>query len=294
MNRLEGIRAFIEVADRGSFVEAARARRMSAAAASRAIAALERELGVALLRRTTRSVSLTSEGAAYLEQCRHAIAVLDDAERALRGKNAEPGGLLVVTAPVVFGRMHILPITARLLRDHSALGIDLVLTDRIVRLADEGVDVAVRIADLTDSSLLGVRVGETKRVLVASPAYLADRGTPTESHALRNHDLIEFDSPVGEWRFTERQHSKQRTEPRLRTNSIEAAIDAAVAGLGLTRVLCYQVREHLAAGRLVQVLAEQSPPPVPISLLFQANRQSSPNVRAFIDATKTELRLRLS
>jgi DNA-binding transcriptional LysR family regulator len=292
MDRLERLRALIEVAERRSFSGAARALRTSPAAMSRAVAALEQELGVALLRRTTRHVSLTPEGAAFLEECRHAIEKLDNAARVIRGGNAEPRGLLSISAPIVFGRMHVLPIVTELLEVHHDLRVELMLTDRFARLVDEGVDVAVRIAELTDSSLLGVRVGETQRVLVASPDYLAAREMPQTLAALADHDLVAFDafSPSGEWGFGSRSVG---FEPRLLTNSVETAIAAAISGLGITRTFCYQVCEHVAAGRLVEVLAQSRPPPVPISLLFQANRQGSPNVRAFVGAAKSGLRARL-
>ena len=290
MDRLERIRVLIDVAERRSFSAAARARRTSAAAVSRAVAALELELGVALLRRTTRHVALTPEGAAFVEECGRAIDLLDDAARIAR-KNAEPRGLLVVSAPVVFGKMHVLPIVAGLLKTHPGLRVELMLTDRFARLVDEGVDVAVRIADLADSSMTGVRVGETRRVLVASPAYVSARGTPRDIRSLADHDLIAFDSlaPNGEWRFGPNSRTAMRIQPRLLTDSVEAAIDAALAGLGVARAFHYQVRQHVAAGRLVELLPEHAPQPVPITLLFQANRQTSANVRAFVEASKSEL-----
>ena len=178
MDRFEALRTFVAVADHQSFAEAARRLRISPTAASRAIAGLEEALGVTLLRRTTRSVGLTPEGAAYLQRCRIALDELDDAERSLRGEDAEPRGELIVTAPVVFGRMHILPIVTILLRAHPQLDVHLILVDRVIRLVEEGIDVAVRIADLSDSSLHAIRVAEVRRVLVASPAYLAERGVP--------------------------------------------------------------------------------------------------------------------
>lgn len=293
MDRIERLRALIEVAERRSFSAAARALRASPAAMSRAVAALEGDLGVALLRRTTRHVSLTPEGAAFIEECRYAIERLDEAERVIRGGNTEPRGRLIVSAPIVFGRMHVLPIVAELLKVYPALCVELILTDRLARLAEEGVDVCVRIGELTDSSLLTVRVAETRRILVASPDYLIGHGAPETVAALADHDLIAFDAlaPNGEWRFGPR--SALRLDPRLRTSSVEAAIAAAIADVGIARVFSYQVREHIAAGRLSEILAERAPPPVSISLLFQANRQTSPNVRAFIDAVKSGLGRRL-
>lgn len=296
MDRLERLRVLIEIAERRSFSAAARARRTSAAAVSRAVAALEQELGVALFRRTTRHVALTPEGAAFVEESRHAIAMLDDAARVARGGSAEPRGRLVVTAPVVFGRMHVLPIVTELLETHPELRIELMLTDRFVRLTDEGADVAVRIADLADSSMVRVQVGETRRILVASPTYIAARGVPKDMQALRQHELLAFDAfaPNSEWRLGRGSGLVVRFEPRLLTNSMEAAIDASIAGVGIALVLGYQVREHINAGRLVEIRINDSPPSVPISLLFQANRQSSPNVRAFVEACKSKLRGRFA
>lgn len=282
------LKVFVAVADKASFAEAARSLRISPTAATRAIAALEGSLGATLLRRTTRAVSLTADGTAYLERCRHALDELDDAARSLRGENAEPRGLLVVTAPIVFGRMHIRPIVSQLLRAHSKLDVRLTLTDRVVRLVDEGIDVAVRIAQLSDSSLHALRLGEVRRVLVASPDYLAARGTPATIGALRDHDLIAFDnfSRNDEWRFSSSGHAVVRFKPRLLTNSVDAAIDAAIDGLGIARTLSYQVMRHVAEGRLALVLDDLSPPPAPVSLLYQANRQRSPNVRAFVETAK--------
>lgn len=294
MDRLQALRTFVAVADRRSFVEAARSLGVSPTAASRAVAGLEDTLGVTLLRRTTRSVALTPEGEAYLERCRHALDELDDAARAVRGHEAEPRGTLIVTAPVVFGRMHILPIVERLLRAHSALDAKLMLTDRVVRLAEEGIDIAVRIADLTDSALHAVRVTQVRRVLVASPDYLKRRAVPRRVAELRSHDLIGFDNFTrnGEWRFGSDGENVVRCEPRLMTNSVEAAIDAAMSGIGITRVLDYQVEQHVRAGRLRYVLSGSDPPPVPVSLVYQANRLRSPNVRALIDEARRHFSVR--
>lgn len=282
------LKVFVAVADKASFVEAARSLRISPTAATRAIAALESSLGVTLLRRTTRAVSLTADGVAYLERCRHALDELDDAARSLRGENAEPRGLLVVTAPILFGRMHVRPIVSQLLCAHPKLDVRLTLTDRVVRLVDEGVDVAVRIAELSDSSLHALRLGEVRRVLVASPDYLAARGTPATIAALRDHDLIAFDnfSRNGEWRFAGPGHAVIRFRPRLLTNSIDAAIDAAIDGLGFARALSYQVMRHVADRRLALVLDDLAPPAAPVSILYQGNRQRSPNVRAFVETAK--------
>ena len=292
MDRLDQLRTFAAVADRASFAEAARSLGISPTAASRGVASLEESLGVALLRRTTRSVALTPEGAAYLERCRRALDELNDAARSIRGDRAEPRGLLIVTAPILFGRMHILPIVIRLLNAHPALDVRLALTDRYVRLVDEGVDIAVRVGELGDSSLHAVHIVEVRRTLVASPAYLAARGAPTDAAGLRSHDLITFDifAPNGEWRFGPDLKTVVRCEPRLMTDSVEAAIDAAIDGAGIARTLNYQTDPHVVAGRLRYLLPDLNPPPLPVNLVYQANRLSSPNVRTFLEEARRTFR----
>ena len=292
MDRLDWLRLFVAVADRASFAEAARSLGVSPTAASRGVAALEDALGVALLRRTTRSVALTPEGAAYLERARRALEELDDAARSARGDQAEPRGLLVVTAPVVFGRLRILPIVVRLLRAHPELEVRLTLTDRFSRIVEEGIDVAARIGELADSTLHAARVGRVRRALVASPAYLEARGEPAAPSDLIDHDLIAFEglSLNGEWRFGPKLATIVRCEPRLMTDSVDAAIAAAVDGVGVTRCLTYQADPHVAKGRLRYVLAAFEPPPWPVQLVYQANRVRSPNVRAFLDEARRTFR----
>ncbi|MFO1057463.1 MAG: LysR family transcriptional regulator [Dongiaceae bacterium] len=288
MDRLTALRTFVLVSEHQSFVEAARRMRVSPTAASRGIADLERALGVTLLRRTTRAVNLTPEGAAYVERCRRVLDDLDDADRSLRGEDEEPRGTLFVTAPAVFGQMHVLPIVTDLMRRHRQLAVRLMLSDRVVRLVEEGIDVAVRIADLSDSALHAVRLADVRRPLVASPAYLAARGEPRQVADLHDHDLIVFDrfAPNGEWRFTAEGRPAIRCVPRLLTDSVEASVGAAVAGAGIARVLSYQVADHVRAGRLRYVLEPFEPPAWPIHLVFQANRRRTPNVGAFIAAAQ--------
>lgn len=292
MDQLDALRTFVAVAQRRSFAEAARGLHISPTAASRAVSELERTLGAVLLRRTTRSVMLTPEGGAYLERCRAALEELEDAARSLRGEDSEPRGRLIITAPVVFGRLHILPIVSGLLRAHRGLSVHLMLTDRVIRLAEEGIDVAVRIAHLADSALHAVKVAEVRVVLVASPAYLAERGMPSDAAALQAHDLIAFDSGLGaaEWRFGAEGRPVVRVEPRLLTNSIDATLEAALSGLGITRLYSYQTDAAVAAGRLVYLLPELEPQAVPVTLVFQANRRGTPNVRGFIAAAQSYFR----
>lgn len=294
MDRFAALRAFVLVAEGKNFTEAAHHLRTSPTAVSRAVAQLEDQLGVALLRRTTRAVSVTPEGAVYLERCRTILDDLDDADRSVRDQGTEPRGMLVVTAPTVFGRTHILPVVTALMRQYRGLNIDLSLSDRVVRVVEEGIDVAVRIADLSDSALHAIRIAETRTALVASPDYLSERGEPSGAAQLHNHDLIVFGglAPSNEWRFAGEGRPAVRCNPRFFTNSVEAAIEAALQGLGIARVLSYQVQDFVSHGRLKYVLETIEPPPKPVSLVFQARRQRAPNTAAFIEACKCYSRAR--
>jgi len=281
----------MSAAEHLSFAEAGRRLNLSPTTVTRAIAALEASLGVQLLMRTTRSVSLTEEGMVFLEHCRAGIDEIDLAFDTARGTASAPRGTLTVTAPVMFGRMHVLPIVTELLTLYPELKIRLLLIDRVVRLVEEGIDLAVRIADLPDSSMHMLRVGQVRRVLSASPAYLEKRGEPTTRAALRGHDLIameDTDSSYRGWGI----ESGQRAElpPRLSVNSMDAAISAAVAGLGIVQTFSYQIADHVEAGRLRRILAEEPAPALPVSLLFQSGRKDRPNIRAFIDAPMRRLK----
>lgn len=290
MDRLRTLRTFISVAEHASFAEAGRRLNMSPTTVTRTVAALEASLGVQLLMRTTRSVRLTEDGAAFLERCRAGIAEIDGAFDAVRGSRSAPRGTLTVTAPVMFGRLHILPIVVEMLRLYPDLQIRLLLLDRVVRMVEEGVDIAVRIADLADSSLHMLRIGEVRRVLSASPAYLRERGEPLTLADLRHHDLIAVEDEVGPhhgWGVEVGQRSGR--SPRLSVNSVDAAVVAAVSGLGIVRTLSYQISDHIAAGRLQRVLVGEPAPPVPVSMLFQSRRRDQPNIRAFSDVARRRL-----
>lgn len=286
MDRLDAIAAFVAIADHGSFAAAARLLRVSPQAVTRAIAGLERRLGTRLFHRSTRAVRLTDDGAAYLERCRHALADLEAGERLIRGEADEPHGTLVITAPVMFGRMHVLPVVTQLLSGHSRLSAQLILIDRFVRLVEEGVDVAVRIGALTDSALKARKVGEVGRILVASPDYLRNRSRPATPHDLRDHHVIAFSGISGsdEWRFGAAERMAVQLRPRLIVNSADTAIAAAESGLGITRVLSYQVADQLRNERLVRLLDEFEPAPSPVNLLLAATGPTSTRVRAFVDA----------
>jgi DNA-binding transcriptional LysR family regulator len=292
MDRFAELSTFVTIADEGSFAAAARRLRISPQAATRAIAALEDRLGTQLLHRTTRAVRLTDEGSAYLGRARTVLAEMNDADQMLAGAQSRPQGTLNVTASVMLGRMHVLPIVGALLKAHPELSVRLLLIDRIVQLAEEGIDVAVRIDHLEDSALRAVPVGEVRRVFVASPAYLKARGVPYEPADLRAHDVIAF-TGLGsgdELRFGPRGKTGVKVRPRLIVNSGDASIAAAEAGLGIARALSYQVSKAVKAGRLKTVLDAHAPPAIPISLVFQAARAASPNVRAFIDAAKAHFK----
>jgi len=285
MDRIDYIRTFLMVADLSSFAEAARQLRISPVAASRAVSALEEEVGVPLLRRTTRSVKLTEQGSEYLERARSALAALEDAAEIARGGGTGPRGLLVVTAPVLFGRMHVMPLISQLLQTHRELSIRLILVDRVVRLVEEGIDIGIRIGQLPDSALRAIRLASVRQILVASSAYLAERGTPASDAELDTHDFIAFDSASLN-DDGKRSSLRKTVEPRFITNSIDATIEAATSGLGIARLFSYHVARELRDGTLVQVLAESYGRSMPVSLVYQGNRQQSQNIRVFISAAQ--------
>jgi DNA-binding transcriptional LysR family regulator len=287
MDRLDTMRMYVAVARLGSFAEAARQLRLSPSVVTRSIAQLEDQLGVTLLTRTTRAVRLTERGGLYFESCQQILEDIDGAERRIRSENAEPRGDLNVAAPIVFGRLHVLPIVNRILTDHRALSVQLSLSDRNAHLVEEGVDVAVRIGDLADSSLIAVKLGAVSRVLVASPSYLAQHGAPASPADLVAFDSIAFLDATSEWRFSEKA---VRLEPRLSVNNADAAIAAAEAGIGITRALSYQVEAAVLAGRLVPILQSFAPPSSPVSVVYPARRIGSVNVAAFVKAARDHFR----
>ncbi len=282
------MRAFVAVATRGSFAEAARHLRLSHSVVSRAIAGLEDRLGLVLLMRTTRSVRLTERGAIYVESCRKILEDIDGAERLVRGEDAAPRGILTVAAPILFGRLHVLPILTGLMAGHADLRVRLALSDRNVHLVEEGVDVAIRVGALADSSLAAVRLGAVSRVIVASPAYLVRREHPRGPADLDDHDIVAFEG-VGLddiWRFA-KPDLDVRIEPRIAVNSADAAIAAAEQGVGITRAFSYQIQSKVAAGRLVPLLRGFEAPPLPVSAVHQARRIGSANLEAFKAAART-------
>lgn len=288
MDRFESLSVFVAVAEKRGFAAAARALGLSPPAITRAVAALERHLGVTLFHRSTRAVSLTDDGAGLLDRARRILAELREAEQVAMGSRSVPRGQLYVTAPVMFGRLHVLPVINALLASHADLSARMMLLDRNVRIVEEGVDVAVRIGALADSSLRSVTIGAVRQTIVASPAYLAAHGEPVDPVDLAGHHCI-MGSGVragGGWPFGARAEKAARLVPRLSINGIDAILAAAEAGVGLANVLSYQSAAQIASGRLVEVLADHAPPAMPVSLLYDPGRASMPAVRVFIDAMR--------
>ena len=295
MDRTDAIAVFIAVADHGSFAAAARRLGRSPASVTRAVADLESRLGVRLLTRTTRAVSTTEAGQRFLGGAKRVLADLDEIERAAAGQGTAPRGELRLTAPILFGRLHVLPIVTEFLDRFPEVQAALALVDRPVDLVEEGLDVAVRIGALGESSAVATRVGALRRIVVASPDYLARRGTPQRPADLSDHDVVAFSGIAGveHWVFREAAGDVNvAIRPRLVVSTAEAAIDTARAGFGLTRVLSYQAAEDVARGSLLRVLPGYEGDEVPIHLVYPGGRHPPPKLRAFLDFTTPRLRRR--
>lgn len=288
MDRLEAMSAFVSVAELRGFAAAARKLGMSPSAVTRLVAALEDRLQIQLLQRTTRSVTLTDAGARYLESARRILTAIADAEGTARAEQTQPTGRLVVAAPNVFGRREVAPLMCDFMSKYPSVVTELTLADRMVNLVEEGVDIAVRIGQLEDSSLKLRSVGKTRRVLVAGPAYLAERKRLRTPEDLSAHALIHFTAlqHAPEWRFV-RDGAEVRVpiKPSFITNSADAAIGHALRGGGIAMVLSYQVVDAVRDGSLQVLLPKFEPPPLPIQLVYSATRLMSANVRAFMELT---------
>jgi DNA-binding transcriptional LysR family regulator len=295
MDRFNAMNIFARVAEEQGFAAAARNLNISPAAVTRTIAQLEEIIGARLLVRTTRSVTLTDVGVRYLADCKRLLADLKEVEAAAGGAYAKPSGMLTITAPVQFGQMHVAPIVGKYLDEYPDMRARLLLFDRIVNIVEEGIDLAVRIGDLADSSLSAVRVGQVGQTVCAAPAYFDKFGIPETPADLASHRIIattgssarldwRFKSPVGGRKIS------QSPDARWQTNSIEAARNAALDGWGIVRILSYQAAPYLADGRLVAVLGDYDPDPVPIHLVHPEGRHAPAKVRAFIDMAAECLR----
>jgi DNA-binding transcriptional LysR family regulator len=289
MDRLDELAVFVAVAEQGSFIAASRGLGRSPAAITRAVSSLEDRLAMRLFNRTTRSVALTDAGARYLDRCRRALAAFDELALSAASEQVEPAGALTLTAPEMFGRLHLLPIAQDFMRDYPRVSVSLLLLNRIVSFVDEGIDLGVRIAHLPDSSLRAIAIGHVRRVACASSAYLTRRGVPSTPDELVGHDAIAVASSgdVDRWIFAERPVA---VDARLVVNTVQAALDAAVADGGIVRVLSYQAAPLEASGALRRILVPWEPPPIPIHIVHPAGRHLSPKIRLFIDPAVTTLR----
>jgi DNA-binding transcriptional LysR family regulator len=286
MDRIDAMQAFVAVADLRGFAPAARKLGLSPSGVTRLVAALEDRLGVRLLQRTTRSVTLTDVGTRYLERARRILADVEEAEGSAEGERTRPSGRLVVSAPVGFGRLHVSPLMSAYLIRYPDVSGELRLADRMINLVEDGVDLAVRIGHLADSSLVARHVGEMRRIVVASSAYLEQHGEPKTPEAIAAHATIQFGAMTAspEWHFVDQGRDiRVACAPRFATNSADAAIQYAEQGGGLTRVLAYQAADAVKAGRLKIVLQNFEQPPLPVHLVYPTSRLLSAKVRAFVD-----------
>jgi DNA-binding transcriptional LysR family regulator len=285
MDKLRAMEIFVRVVDKGSLTAAAEALDLSLPAVVRALAALERAVGARLLHRTTRRQSLSDEGREYYERCKRVLADVEEADALLSARRVTPRGRLRITAPVMYGRLHVAPKVNAFIARHPQVEVELLLLDRVIDLVEEGVDAAIRIGHLPESTLVARRIGETRRVVCATAACLKREGMPRTPADLAAMRAIVFTglTPANEWVFAGKQPLRVTVKPLLRTNQFDAAIEACLNGLGCGQFLCYQVDALIKAGRLKRVLQEFEPPPLPISIVYPHARLLSANVRALID-----------
>jgi DNA-binding transcriptional LysR family regulator len=294
MDRLESMSVFVAVVAAGSFSAASRQLRMPLPTVSRKVAEIESHLNAKLLVRSTRKLVLTEAGQAYVEDCKRILEAVTEAERGASGQYNAPQGELSITAPIVFGRLHVVPVVTEFLRAYARVDARLLLIDRPLNLIEDRLDLAVRVGSLPDSRLVASKVGQIRRVVCASPSYLEERGTPKTPQDLLKHECVTFAglADAGSWTF--RDHEVVRVRSRLTTSTAEAAIDATLAGIGLTCTLSYQITESVKAGRLVVVLRKFEPAPLPVSLLYVHESRITAKLRAFVDFAAPRLRARLT
>lgn len=297
MDRLEAMSTLLDVVDAGSLSAAARKLRTPLATISRRLSDLEKHLGARLLLRSNRRLELTDAGRSYIAACREILSSVDQAERAASGEYLAPRGEIAISAPIVFGRMHLLPALVEFLAAFPEINARLTLNDRFAHFIDDQIDVALRIGDLPDSTLKITRLGSVRRVVCASPTYLENKGEPRTPQDLQAHACITFEGVSGatEWSFRSgKQTIAVPVRSRLVVNTAEAAIDAALAGLGVTRVLSYQVEDALRRGGLRTILTAFEPAPLPVSLIYPAQGAMPQKLRAFLDFAADRLRHRLA
>ncbi|MER9677978.1 LysR family transcriptional regulator [Mesorhizobium sp. M0184] len=295
MDRLQSMSLFVAAAETGSLSAAGRRFGIPLTTVSRKVSDLEKHLKTRLLNRSARQLSLTDAGHAYLAACRRILDEVGEAERIAAGEYSAPTGELIVTAPIVFGRLHVLPVVTSFLSVYPEVGVRLTLADRITQLVEEHIDLAIRIGELADSSLIATRLGSIRRVVCASPAYLAEHGTPKTPQELAAYSAITFEElTAAAWSFaTGKTEFSVPVRSRLRVNTAEAAIDAAIAGVGVTRLLSYQIAAAVRSGTLRPVLQEFEPDPWPVSLVHAGQGLLPVKLRAFLDFAAPRLRQRL-
>jgi DNA-binding transcriptional LysR family regulator len=297
MDRLEAMSIIVAVSDTGSFSAASRRLNTPVATVSRKVAELEGRLKTELFQRSSRRMTLTDAGRSYIEACKRIIEQVDEAEREVSGEYRIPKGDLAVTAPWGLGHLHLLPIAVEFLAAYPEIGLRLVLTDRVVNTVEENIDVAIRIGNLPDSSMIAARVGSIRVVVCASPTYLAARGTPKELSDLCNHECITVDpfAAPHTWRFLE--DDRQVAAPirsRLCVSTSEAAIQAAIAGAGLTRVMSYKMETARREGVLAIVLDTFEQQPLPVHIVYAQRTQVPLKLRTFLNWATPRLKARLT
>ena len=292
MDKLQGMAVFVRIADTGSLTAAADSLGRSLPAVVRILAALEQDLQVRLFNRTTRRIALTEEGRFYLESCRKILAEIDETEQVLTNEQSEPTGSITITAPVRFGGMHVAPAINRFLKTHPRMQVNLLLLDRVVNMLDEGIDVAVRIAPLSDSSLIAKPLGEIRQVAVASPQLLAQRGQPEHPSELAPLPCVRFTgiSAGSTWQFQEgNKKLSVKVEGPLLCNHIATAVNACIDGLGFGHFYSYQVMPYVKQNQLKIILQNYEPPAMPVSLVYQHRQLVSSKIRLFVDTLATDL-----
>ncbi len=299
MDRFEAMNILVSVVETGSFTAAGKRLGVPLATVSRKLAELESHLGTRLLARSTRRLDLTEAGSDYVASCKRILEDISDAERKASGEYVTPKGELVLTAPVVFGRLHVVPVIADFLAAYPDIDVRLVQSDRNVQLLDDHIDLAVRIGTLPDSSMIAIQVGSVRQVVCASPEYLAAHGIPKKPEDLSGLSCITFDvlGSATSWSFTNkagRNNSVVPVRSRLLVNTAEAALDAAIAGAGVTRVLSYQASKAVEERKLRLLLEAFEPFPVPVSLLHTAQGMLPLKTRSFIDFAVPRLRATLN
>ena len=286
MDRFQELQIFVAVAEEQSFAAAARRLQQSPPPVTRAINSLEKRLGVTLLSRSTRHVRLTDAGEQYLQNARRVLSELEQADELASGVNTEPKGLLSITAPMMFGNLHVVPGVVEYLERYPDTRVSVALLDRVVNLLEEGFDAGIRIGELPDSNMRAIKVGTVRSVVCASDAYLKKHGVPKHPGDLKDHSIICVASSTSQrqWRFHERRKSfSVRVNPRLSTTNVQGCLSAMNSDFGITRMLSYQIEPYIPNGQIRIVLEEFEPPPLPINIIHREGRHVSVKLRAFID-----------